>query len=68
MKRNQKPKIPQELFVEKIVEQFDKLEYAFNKVAQENEPGKVTVKRTSEKMVVTVKKVGNYTLSFDLQT
>ena len=66
MKRNQKPKIPQELFVEKIVEQFDKLEYAFNKVAQENEPGKVTVKRTSEKMVVTVKKVGDYTLSFDL--
>ena len=66
MKRNQKPKIPQELFVEKIVEQFDKLEYAFDKVAQENEPGKVTVKRTSEKMVVTVKKVGDYTLSFDL--
>ena len=66
MKRNQKPKIPQELFVEKIVEQFDKLEYAFDKVAQENEPGKVTVKRTSEKMIVTVKKVGDYTLRFDL--
>ena len=41
---------------------------AFDKVAQENEPGKITVKRTSEKLVVTVKKVGDYTLSFDIVT
>ena len=47
---------------------FDKLEYAFNKVAEENEPGKITVKRTSEKLIVLVKKVGDYTLSFDMET
>ena len=49
-----------EVFTEKIVETLDKLEYAFNKVALENDPGQITIKRTQEGLTVSVKKIGDY--------
>ena len=54
-----------ELFATKVAETFDKLEYAFNKVASENDAGRITVKRTQEVLEVSVKKIGDYRFSFD---
>ena len=59
------PLIEPELFITKVTETFDKLEYAFNKVAAENDPGRITIKRTQDGLTVSVKKVGDYSFTYD---
>ena len=57
-----------ELYASKLSETLDKLEAAFEKVAQENDAGKITVSRQEGGLLVTVKKVGVYTFSSDAGT
>ena len=65
-KRKQAPGLDPKDFDEKVTDQFDKLEYAFDKIASENDAGRITVTRDgNETLVVEVKKIGIYAFRTD---
>lgn len=55
-----------EVYMAKVETMLNRLEVAFEELAGENDPGRITQKRNgNSELIVTVKQVGDYTFTSD---
>ena len=54
-----------QFYQERVIRTLNRLEVAFNEIIKENDPGRITMERDNDRLVVSVKRIGDYTFSSD---